>query len=235
MEALVGLIDMKFKIEEFVELSSTQDEVRERIKNETISNGLVIRAEVQTKGRGRFGRQWESGKGGSYQSIAILDFEGRYQTQALSSAIAVGLAQNFSAQNIQLGIKWPNDLYLNGEKVAGILPEHYRGYLILGIGVNALNAVPIGGAQLGIEAKVIHEVVLTGALAGLELSQSPLTEAYAPFDLLKNQPLTLKDNNELTTGIASGVNANGCLQILVDDDLKTCCTGTLSEFKLREL
>ena len=224
-----------FKIEKFAELSSTQDEVRERIKNKTVLDGLVIRAEVQTKGRGRFGRQWQSGKGGSYQSIAIEDLAGDYQKQALSSAIAVGLAESFKQANIQLGIKWPNDLYLNGDKVAGILPEHYRGYLILGIGVNALNDVPVGGVKLGVEAEEIHEVVLRGVVRGLELSQAPLTKAFAPFDLLKNQPITLKDNNELTTGTASGVDANGCLQILVDDELKTCCTGTLSEFKLREL
>lgn len=231
---------LKFKIEHFSEISSTQDEVRERIKQSavtksTVTNGLVIRAEVQTKGRGRFGREWQSAKGGSYQSIAIQDSEGLYQKQALSSAIAVGLAQSFLDNDLQLGIKWPNDLYLKGKKVAGILPEHYRGYLILGIGVNALNDVPETGVQLGVQADLIHTMVLKGVLRGLELSQHPLTEPFAPFDLLKNQAITLKDNDKLTFGIASGVNENGCLQILVSDELKTCCTGTLAEFKLREL
>ena len=224
-----------FWIEAFSELPSTQDEVKKRIQNKSIRNRLVIRAEVQTKGRGRFGREWQSTRGGSYQSIAIQDLEGMYQKQALSSAIAVGLAQSFSFNELQLGIKWPNDLYLRSKKVAGILPEFYRGYLILGIGVNALNDVPETGMQLGVEATIIHAMVLRGVVRGLELSQHPLTESYAPFDLLNKQPITLKDNDKLTSGIASGVNANGCLQILVDDELKTCCTGTLSEFKLREL
>ena len=224
-----------FKIESFTEILSTQDEVRERIRVGTAVDKLVVRAKIQTKGRGRFGRQWQSDIGGSYQSIAIQDSEGVYRKQALSCAIAVGLAKSFLECDIHLGIKWPNDLYLQGKKVAGILPEHYRGYLILGIGVNALNQVPDGGVQLGVEASEIHDVVLRGVELGLELFQNSLTETFAPFDLLKNQPITLKDNDQLTTGIASGVNKNGCLQILVDDELKTCCTGTLSEFTLREL
>lgn len=224
-----------FKVEKFAEVSSTQDVIKERIKDDTVFNRLVIRAEVQTKGRGRFGREWNSAKGGSYQSIAIRDLEGTYQKQVLSSAIAVGLAQSFLDSDIELGIKWPNDLYLGGKKVAGILPEYYRGYLILGIGVNALNKVPENGIQLGIETEGIHELVLMGVLKGLELSQHPITEAFASFDLLKNQQITLKDNNEFVSGIASGVDANGCLQILVGEELKTCCTGTLSEFSLRKI
>jgi len=230
-----NILSKTFKIESFKELSSTQDEVRERIASGTAVNRLVIQAEVQTKGRGRFGRDWQSSSGGSYQSIAIEDAEGIYQKQALSSSIAVGLAQSFFGNGISLGIKWPNDLYLKGKKVAGILPEYYKGYLILGIGVNALNDVPDSGVRLGVEAALIHEMVLKGVVRGLELSQNPITEAFKPFDLLENQAVTLKDNDESISGIASGVNANGCLQILVDGELKICFTGTLSEFNLREM
>jgi len=225
----------KSNIEVFKELPSTQDLLKERIKQATIVNNLVIRAEVQTKGRGRFGREWQSRQGGSYQSIAIEDSEGIYQKQTLSSSIAVGLAESFLENSIQLGIKWPNDLYLAQKKVAGILPEYYRGYLILGIGVNVLNDVPDSGVRLGIGIEEVHEMVLQGVGRGLELSQYPLTNAFAPYDLLKDQTVTLKDNNEEITGTASGVNANGCLQILVGDGLKTCCTGTLSAFELRDL
>ncbi len=227
---------MTYKVEAFKEISSTQDEIRNRIVDNKIVNGLVIRAEIQTKGRGRFGREWQSASGGSYQSIAIKDSEGIYQKQSLSSAIAVGLAQEFSAIEMEMnvGIKWPNDLYVSGKKVAGILPEYFRGYLILGIGVNALNDVPSGGGQLALEVETVHELVLAGVERGLELSQHPITKAFAPFDLLNNQSVTLKDNKVSVSGLASGVDANGCLKLLVDGEIKTFCTGTLSEFSLRE-
>lgn len=124
----------------FDEINSTQDKLKELYRAHAVSFGDAVLAQKQTQGRGRFGRQFFSPpKTGIYLSI-LLPYN---DTHLLT--IAAGVAVSKSIQEttgIQTGIKWVNDLYLNGKKVAGILAEaiaNEEGVLsavILGVGIN---------------------------------------------------------------------------------------------------
>ena len=57
-------------------------------------------------------------------------------------ALAVGLAETFPTYGARVGIKWPNDILYKGRKLGGILAEHARGHLLVGVGVNVNNRVP---------------------------------------------------------------------------------------------
>ncbi|HEX2945123.1 MAG TPA: biotin--[acetyl-CoA-carboxylase] ligase [Clostridia bacterium] len=106
-------------------------------------DGTAIVAGCQTAGRGRLGRGWESPPGkGIYISVVLRPDMAPAETQILTLAAAVAAADAIKASTgIETGIKWPNDLVIEGRKVCGILLEMSSeadsvNYLVLGIGIN---------------------------------------------------------------------------------------------------
>ena len=105
--------------------------------------GTVLLAERQLAGKGRLGRRWESPTGVNlYCSVVLRPELPPYEAPQLTflSAVAVARAIQITT-GLQPTIKWPNDLLINGRKVAGLLNEMNAetdrvGFVILGIGVN---------------------------------------------------------------------------------------------------
>jgi BirA family biotin operon repressor/biotin-[acetyl-CoA-carboxylase] ligase len=119
--------------------SSTNDIAWEYAKNEN-NNGLAIFAEEQTAGRGRGGNKWLSGKGESILcSILLLDRKCGAELLTLAAALAVG-ESIIEHCGLDAKIKWPNDVVVNGKKIAGILLEsrthNDSGDYVIGIGIN---------------------------------------------------------------------------------------------------
>jgi BirA family biotin operon repressor/biotin-[acetyl-CoA-carboxylase] ligase len=102
--------------------SSTNDIAAEYARNKQ-NDGLVIFAEEQTAGRGRAGNKWLGGRGDSVLCSIVL-IENRINAELLSLTFAVAVAETVGRPGgSQAKIKWPNDIMLNGKKVAGILLE----------------------------------------------------------------------------------------------------------------
>jgi BirA family biotin operon repressor/biotin-[acetyl-CoA-carboxylase] ligase len=102
--------------------SSTNDVAAEYARNK-LNDGLVIFAEEQTAGRGRAGNKWFSRRAESIICSIVL-FENRLNAELLSLTFAVAVAEAIGGRGMsQAKIKWPNDIMLNGKKVAGILLE----------------------------------------------------------------------------------------------------------------
>lgn len=126
----------------FEETTSTND-VIEKLARDGVKEGAVVFAESQTKGRGRLGRKWLSPpRKGLWFSVLLRPDVRPQATTQLTVAAATALARAIRAQTtIQPEIKWPNDILIDGKKVAGILTElsaeldHVK-YVILGIGVD---------------------------------------------------------------------------------------------------
>ena len=119
--------------------SSTQAIAAEYAKNKG-NDGLVIFAEEQTAGRGRADNKWYSSRSdGILCSIVLVDNKLNAELLSLTCAVAVAEAIGKSAKG-QARIKWPNDIMLNGKKVAGILLESKTdksgNARIIGIGIN---------------------------------------------------------------------------------------------------
>ena len=114
---------------------------------------LALLARRQSRGQGQQGRVWQSPAGGVWISCALpwpVEPEGG---AALALAAAVGLALQLESLGLQPQIKWPNDLLINGFKLAGILPRlRWRGSRVrfaqLGVGMNGVNRVPAGAISL---------------------------------------------------------------------------------------
>jgi len=125
----------------FDSIDSTQDQGI-KMAYDPINNGAVIIAAKQTGGRGRSGRKWISPKGGIWMSIILQPkFDISITTLfPIASALALSIAieKTFS---VTPELKWPNDLTINGKKVAGMLVDvslesNKIESLVLGVGIN---------------------------------------------------------------------------------------------------
>ncbi len=124
------------------------------VRNPIINNqARAIFAATQKNGIGQRGRLWDSPKGGVWLSAAVPCF-GRQQSSGLFGlAVAYALCERLKRYDILAQIKWPNDLFFGGKKLAGFLPKLiFRGESFrlarVGIGVNVLNRTPSNGISL---------------------------------------------------------------------------------------
>ncbi|MGQ9532743.1 MAG: biotin--[acetyl-CoA-carboxylase] ligase [Desulfotomaculales bacterium] len=124
-------------------LPSTNDRAKE-LARDNAPEGTVVVAEVQTRGRGRLGRQWFSPEGGGLWFSVILrpTLAPSDLPQITLLAAVAGARAVHRVTGLVPGIKWPNDLLLAGRKFAGILTELHAeadrvDHLVLGLGLNA--------------------------------------------------------------------------------------------------
>jgi len=115
---------------------------------------IAIFSSCQKFGQGQAGRNWHAPKGGVWVSAAI-NSEGSCEknSQLYGLAVALALVERIERIGIDVKIKWPNDLLVDGQKLAGILPRlSFRGgklrLLRVGIGLNVFNNVPKEGISL---------------------------------------------------------------------------------------
>lgn len=110
------------------------------------SEGLWLRAERQTAGKGRQGRTWASPQGNLYISTLVRTRAGEPSPATLALVAAVALEETVALFGVQSMLKWPNDLLVDGAKLSGILLERVDDAVVLGFGVN-LNHCPVGLGQ----------------------------------------------------------------------------------------
>jgi len=136
-----------FHVIEYDSVGSTSDEAL-RLARRGAAHGTVVTAREQTAGRGRAGRKWDSPPGNLYLSVLLrLDLPPA-RIAELSFVAALAVADMVDA--VLPGsacLKWPNDVLVEGAKVAGILVEQIEGVVIAGIGVNIAHS-PSGTAYL---------------------------------------------------------------------------------------
>jgi len=127
----------------YLESIDSTNNYAKKIALEGCEEGTLVVADYQTCGRGRLGRDWNSSdKKGVWMSLVLrpdISFE---DIQIITLAASVAVVQAlFEVAQIKAGIKWPNDIIINGKKVCGILVEMNMeidriNFLVLGIGLN---------------------------------------------------------------------------------------------------
>lgn len=152
----------------------------------TITGPTWIMAEEQTAARGRRGRSWATPRG-NFAATLILTRRENPGVAALSTFVtSLALFRAFVAVSGEVdafGLKWPNDVLLNGGKVAGILLETSGTHLIIGIGVNLAHTPGAGQVEQG----ALAPVSLVGEL-GLKIAPRDfLTALASEYALLEDQ------------------------------------------------
>jgi len=229
-------------------IDSTNQYLLERM-NELQSGDACI-AEYQQAGRGRRGRQWFSPFGANlYMSMYWRLEQGPAAAMGLSLVIGIVIAetlQQLGAQNVR--VKWPNDLYLQDRKLAGILVELTgktgdAAQIVMGAGINL--------AMRGAEAAQINQGWINLQEAGIEIDRNdlaaklinslrealplferdglaPFTERWKALDNFFNRPVKLLIGEREIHGIARGIDKQGGLLLEQDGEVKSWVGGEIS-------
>ncbi|MCP5142900.1 MAG: biotin--[acetyl-CoA-carboxylase] ligase [Gammaproteobacteria bacterium] len=230
-------------------LESTNSEALERAGASEAEEFVAVIADRQTAGRGRRGRSWQSPPGTNiYLSVAWrtrLPFT--QSLGALPLAIGVAIADALTGLGVHAALKWPNDLYVDGGKLGGILLESRvladRIAVVVGIGLNhhpdaALCAAidqPIrflaerspGLRREAVAAEIIAAV--TGAIAAYrEQGIAPFLSLWSDRDLLRNRIVCVDAAEGAFHGVAIGIDNDGGLLIQTDSGIRCCQSGEVS-------
>jgi BirA family biotin operon repressor/biotin-[acetyl-CoA-carboxylase] ligase len=169
------------------ELASTNDRAKELARQGGV-HGHIILAKYQSAGQGRLQRQWESPRGGLWMSVVLRPNLSLADASKITLAASVAIVDAlWELYQIRIGIKWPNDLILNGQKIAGILGEVVGEWntvqtLILGIGINV--NFPRERLSAPLNATTLYEIL------GYEVDLNILTATVLKY--LENELISLE-------------------------------------------
>ncbi|MFP3019406.1 MAG: bifunctional biotin--[acetyl-CoA-carboxylase] ligase/biotin operon repressor BirA [Arsenophonus sp.] len=205
-----------------------------------LSSGDVCVAEYQTIGRGRHGRYWASPFGCNlYLSLYWYLEKGAVATMGLSLVVGIAIAENLNKVNgTNIKVKWPNDLYLNGKKMAGILIEikaktGNAANIVIGIGINIAMSQnyenDIDQKWINLEQnniKIERNIIVGQIILALrhELIQFekygliPFIKRWMKLDTFLDKKVKLQIGDHLELGIVKGINEYGA--ILLDQNGK---------------
>ena len=178
----------------------------------------VILAKKQTAGKGRLGRKWESPEGNLYTSFVLPDF--KEKSALISFVIALSAGQILSEITKGIQLKWPNDILLDGRKLAGILLEKQNGKLIVGIGINLISCpkqemlYPTTHLETSLNSKEILEKLIFYFNHNLELFNQGFSHIRTEYKkMLKGigEPITVNLPNQTLTGIFEDLDETGAL------------------------
>jgi biotin-[acetyl-CoA-carboxylase] ligase BirA-like protein len=124
---------MKFSHIKFDEIESTQFYLKDHLSKTNSNENILVSTERQTAGVGRRGTEWVM-----LENCLAFSFSYRpnFPLELTSLAIGLVLAEFFKKTNPLLGLKWPNDLYIKGKKIGGIICHVMDEKIIVGVGIN---------------------------------------------------------------------------------------------------
>ncbi len=159
------------------EVASTNNYASTQVADKEVEEGTVFLAEAQTAGRGQRNNYWESepGKNLTFSLVLKPSFLDVMQQYMISKVVALGLTDYLMQQCDKVSIKWPNDIYVGEQKIAGMLIENsiLGGKLkesITGVGININQEQFLSDAPNPVSLKQLTgteyntEVCLTGIL-----------------------------------------------------------------------
>ena len=189
---------LKGKVLTLDEVTSTQDAAIEH----HLQVGDVCRSFNQTAGRGRRGNEWDSS--GGVAVTVVVQRATPYLPLAVAATLATAL--NSLIPHSKVGIKWPNDLYVEGKKLAGVLIEQRDGQCLVGVGVNVLSS-PLRSAvalnQLGSEPTVerVADLVATSVFDATQFDENKAVTSWSERDILVGTTQRIQTGNDTVEGL----------------------------------
>lgn len=212
-----------WRVYTFRRISSTEDFAKDLVRQQpTNKQPLLVVADEQTNGYGRYGRQFYSPQQtGIYLSIAMpkIDCPPGLLTISLAVTVVHVLEHYFPTKQLQL--KWVNDIYLAQKKVAGLLVEQVAGMLICGIGINLsttdfpLNLREKAGA-LTTQPIIQHSAIIKSLINEIQndldrYADGEMLDEYRERLMILHQLVTIKVAHRLITGHVRDITSTGAL------------------------
>jgi BirA family biotin operon repressor/biotin-[acetyl-CoA-carboxylase] ligase len=221
-------------------------------------NGLLVVSEEQTDGRGRQKRKWLSPRGVNIYASLVYKPHNMSAVKSIKLMFAASIAivealSDFGIDNAK--IKWPNDVTINGKKIAGVLVEtkSESGILksaVIGFGVNAnIESIPdeiMGSATsiyLELKQKIDRAQLLVNILYYLENlvrliesdNDAEILEMWKKYDTTISKSVLVLSGDERIKGIAEGIDENGFLLVKTDrGEIKRVVTADSVRFLYEE-
>lgn len=215
-----------------VDVTGSTNDLARALATAGAPHGTVVLAEEQTAGRGRQGRSWVARRGCALTlSILVRLGDAALELLPLSAAVAVCEACERSA-TVRCALKWPNDVWIDGRKVAGILIEArpQEGWAVLGIGINVDTSAEELHSEIRESATSLRiasgspadrEVLLDALLERLDerlrTEREPLLAAYRERDALYGRQIAWSAGDGPLEGTAEGVDDEGNLVVFTED------------------
>lgn len=219
----------------FKEIDSTNNFAK-KLAAEGYPEGTVVIAERQTAGRGRRGRQWQSEPGqGIFMSLILRPVLPVKELSRITLIIAVAIVDTLNEVGIKSGIKWPNDVLINGRKIAGILTEAVTDmdgieYIVTGVGLNVNTLTQDFPEEFRSIATSVQEEagrliprveLLRGLLLQLENRYqqlisggfSEILEKVRSLSIVIGRDIQIDSVNGITSGRAIDIDNNGFLMV----------------------
>lgn len=201
------------------ECESTQLEAR-KLADDGAPGGVVVVAKRQTAGRGRQGRSWISAEGALTFSMVLRP---PVLTPRITLTAGVAVLEALDELGVHADLKWPNDVLLEGRKLAGILVEAYGQVAILGVGMN-LGSHPEGvnATSVPLDRDLVLRTLL-GYLPGNPDFDHVLSVARKRSATLGRE-VTVSDG---THGLAVDLDPDGALLVETPTGLVTVRAGDI--------
>ncbi len=198
-----------------------------------IDEGTVVIAENQTRGKGRMGRSWTTRPGGLWMSVVLKPAIDPMHASSITLLAAVSVTKALRGAGLDAVIKWPNDVLVNGKKICGILTEMSAetdvvNFIILGIGVNVNNEMPLETAttmkaELGRDVDRVKftqsllEVLEEDYLTFKDEGFTPILWSWRRYSDTLGRLVEVTYQDEVIRGTARDVDEDGSLLVKTED------------------
>ena len=227
------------------ETGSTNTDARALLAEYPEADTILLTADRQTGGRGRQGKSFVSPVGGLYMTLVMKTGAPLESVVNVTSCAAVAAARALAEQGISCGIKWVNDLYLNGAKLAGILVESVNDYetmrseaVIIGIGVNVarnifpegIHAVSLEEAGYSVDPEELCAAIVRELLQIREngFDFACYAEEYRERSIVLGKDVYFLKNGKTIDGRAEAIDGRGGLLVRAGDALYTLDSGEIT-------
>ncbi len=212
---------MNFQIIHFSYVASTQELAKNLLKE-----GAVIVADVQNNGKGRYGRTWYSPPGGLWLT-AIL--RSSMEPQIFSLLGGITIAKSLGRLKYKTCLKWPNDVLFKGKKLAGVIGDYYKGYILLGMGINLQNEIPEEIKDIAINIPEISPnallpIILEALDNEMKKDKIGIIEDWKNYNCTLGKRVKIMNDEEFI-GIAKDITSDGFLMVEKDDSTEKIIAG----------
>lgn len=215
----------------FESTGSTNDDVKECIKKNGCLTNIIRVADFQTKGRGTHGRTWDNGRLALLMSVGVRLNTEIKNIPGITLVIGAAVVNLLRKTGENVFLKWPNDIYLKGKKLGGILTEVVKQegdsvYLVVGIGLNII-ASNAQHASLEINKSTIDIIELSsniGQIIIFEINQyssrslKKLQKNWSRIDAFYGRKIEVfYENTVVAKGFIHSITEEGYLKVICEE------------------
>jgi BirA family biotin operon repressor/biotin-[acetyl-CoA-carboxylase] ligase len=238
------------QIDHHAQLASTSDRALELAALDDLELPLLVLADRQTAGRGRGTNRWWASEGALTFSLVIQPPPEQLPTAnwprlSLAAGLAICQALESFAPQALFQVKWPNDVYAEGRKIAGILiesPAQSRGRLVIGIGINVNNSLNAAPEEIRSRATALCDVdqaardmtsVLSTVLGELHVQlraaakMESIRSGWQQRCLLSGCTVQVQAGREAIIGRCLGIDEQGGLVLQTETGRRAIVSGTV--------